>query len=171
MKGRPDRILTRRLTLRAMTDGDREDVIDLLTDGEVTKTFMVPQFASREEAQPLFERIAALSRLPERFVYGIDLEGRLIGFVNEVEVTEDAVELGYVIHPARKNNGYASEMLGAAIAALFEMGFSRVRAGAFEENGASLRVMEKCGMTRLEQTEELEYRGVVHRCILCEITK
>ena len=25
--------------------------------------------------------------------------------------------------------------------------------------------MEKCGMTRMDETEELEYRGAVHRCI------
>ena len=168
---KPDVIHTGRLCLRPMTDQDKDDVLDLLTDEEVTRTFMVPQFASREAALPIFERFVETSRAPERFVYGIDLDGRLIGFLNDVEMTKDSVELGYVIHPARKNCGYATETLDVAVAALFEMGFSRVRAGAFEENGASLRVMEKCGMTRTGETEVLEYRGVVHRCILCEIRK
>ena len=168
MRVKPAEIRTGRLCLRAMEERDREDAVDLLTNEEVGRTYMVPQFPSREAAYPLFERLVSLSRAPERFVYGICLEGRLIGFLNDVEIVGERIELGYVIHPARKNNGYATEALAAAMQALFAMGYARVRAGAFAENGASLRVMEKCGMTRLAEEEELEYRGVLHRCILCE---
>ena len=48
---------------------------------------------------------------------------------------------------------------------LKEHGFATVTAGAFEQNVASLRVMQKCGMVRLEKTDEIEYRGRVHTCI------
>ena len=40
-----------------------------------------------------------------------------------------------------------------------------VYAGAFAENPASLRVMQKAGMTLMDKTEDLEYRGKTHHCI------
>ena len=51
------------------------------------------------------------------------------------------------------------------------MGYQRVAAGYFEENIASGRVMEKCGMVATGGTEEIEYRGKKHRVILCRIQK
>ena len=48
------------------------------------------------------------------------------------------------------------------------MGFRKVKAGYFEENVASRRVMEKCGMKQLSYTDEIEYRGIVHKCFYYE---
>lgn len=45
------------------------------------------------------------------------------------------------------------------------MGYTEVVAGAFSENIASRRVMEKCGMTLTEQEEDIEYRGKTHHCV------
>ena len=56
-------------------------------------------------------------------------------------------------------------MLRGAIEYLHMHGFSKVLTAAFECNGASLRVMEKCGMTKILYTEEITYRGQTHRCI------
>ena len=51
------------------------------------------------------------------------------------------------------------------------MGYSRVIAGHFEENPASRRVMEKCGMGPMDREENIEYRGVPHRCLYRAIEK
>ena len=168
-KNKPDVLQTPRLRLQAIRYGNGRAVLSLLTNEEVGKTYMVPEFPDRRSQWRLFERLRQLSRCPERFVYGIYLGGRLIGILNEVETSETEIELGYVIHPDHKGNGYATEALQAAIDALLNMGYKAVRAGAFEENLASIRVMEKCGMRRLPQTEEVEYRGKLHRCILFEV--
>ena len=61
--------------------------------------------------------------------------------------------------------------LKLAIADLFELGFKQVVAGAFVENPASLRVMEKAGMTPIEKVDEIEYRGRTHTCVYRAITK
>lgn len=79
------------------------------------------------------------------------------------------IKIGYVIHPARWHNGYATESLRAAITALFRAGFAIVRAGAFEENAASIRVMEKCGMQKTDAAEAISYRGAMHRYVHYEI--
>ena len=44
-----------------------------------------------------------------------------------------------------------------------------VRCGAFSENTASIRVMEKAGMVREDFTEDIEYRGIMHHCVYYSI--
>ena len=96
---------------------------------------------------------------------GVYLEDKIIGFANTVEIKDKTIEIGYVIYPTYWNQGYATEMLTALIQKLFEMGFAEVLTGAFEENIASQRVMQKSGMTLLDMQDEIEYRGKVHKCV------
>ena len=169
MKDKPERIQTARLVLRPITEEDWPDMRALLYDEEIKKTYMIPDFPAEEDALRLFRRFRDLSRETRRFVFGADCQGRLIGFLNDVHMENDAIEVGYVIHPARQNQGYATEMLRAAIRALFDMGFGTVRAGFFEDNIPSRRVMEKSGMHATGKTEEIEYRGIRRRCVYFEI--
>ena len=158
-------LVTKRLTLRAIEGKDEEDMLDLLTNTEVGKTYMLPEFAQREDARPLFEKLKDLSADNGRFVYGICLNGKLIGMLNDVEIDGVRVELGYVIHPAYQNQGYATEALTAGIDSLFQAGISTVETVAFEENSASMRVMEKSGMHRIPRTDQIDYRGNTHTCV------
>ena len=171
MKNKPERIKTARLTLRAITEEDWPDMRAMLYDERIKKTYMIPDFPTEEDARRLFRRFRDLSREPGRFVYGAEHAGRLVGFVNDVHRSGDAIELGYVIHPDWQNRGLATEMLRAALDALRDMGFGAVRAGFFEENTPSRRVMEKSGMTPTGETEEIEYRGSMRRCVYFEIRK
>ena len=164
-------IITKRLHLSAIRDEDKADLIRILSDDEVGKTYMVPDMSGKETQDKLFDRFRELSQSDDRFMYGIFLENRMIGFIHEVENKDGEVELGYVIDPAHKGNGYASEALAASVKALFEKGYKAVTAGAFEENPASLRVMEKCGMKPTGQTEDIEYRGTTHKCIYMKVEK
>lgn len=140
-------------------------MLDLFTDETVKKTYMLPDYPNREAAQPLFDRLLALSQDDCRYVSAITLDGVCIGLVNDTEIAVDAIELGYAILPRYYNLGYCTEMLRGAIDYLHSHGFTKVLTSAFETNRASLRVMEKCGMQRLEGREEVFYRGVTHPCI------
>lgn len=162
---------TKRLEVRSLSDADREAVIDLLTDDTVKQTYMVPDFRSREDAAKLFQRLRDLSLREGRYVAGIYLDGAFIGLLNETEVSGSSIELGYAILPRFHNHGYGTEALTGAIACLFEHGFDRVVAGAFEENRASIRIMVKSGMTKQEKQDEIEYRGKVHRCVYYSVRK
>ena len=158
-------IETKRLTIKRMSETDQEAALNLLTNDIVKQTYMLPDFEKREDAIPLFRRIMELSQGEKRYVRGIYLNDQLIGYSNEVEVVEGAIELGYLIHPDYHGKGYMTEALIALIPDLFALGYEEVICGAFEENPASLRVMAKAGMTLLEKSDEIEYRGMVHRCI------
>lgn len=168
---KPALISTSRLCLRALTTDDKENVCAILKNEQIAKTYMMPDFENEEAVIKLFEAFLRLSQAPDRFVYGIALDGKIIGLLNETAKSEDEMELGYLIHPDHWGRGYATEALGACIKALFDMGYQRVAAGYFEENIASGRVMEKCGMVATGGTEEIEYRGKKHRVILCRIQK
>lgn len=158
-------IQTERLVLKALADNDEDAALDLLTNDIIKKTYMLPDFEKRTDAIPLFRRLMALSQGTDRFLRGIYLNGYLIGYINEVEKDNGFIELGYLIHPDYHNHGYMTEALAATFQPLFNMGFKEVICGAFEGNYASLRVMMKAGMKLLERTDDLEYRGNVHRCI------
>ena len=166
-----EKVYTKRLTLRKIAEADFDNLIDIFLSEEVAKTFMLPDFKSREEALKLAERFKALSQDYNRFVYGVCLDNRLIGFVNDVFIGENTVELGYVIHPDYKNNGYATEVLKACIDLVFESGFIHLKTGAFEENLPSIRVMQKCGMKEAKEKEQIEYRGEVKNCKYYQISK
>ena len=168
MNKKPDVITTPRLRLGPVRDEQEDAVIDLLAKEEVGRTYMLPEFTCREQIYRVFDTYRQRSRAEDRFVYGIYRDEVLVGLLNDVCIENGGIELGYIIHPDHKNQGYATEALAGATKALFDMGFSRVRTGAFPENIPSIRVMEKCGMVRLEETETLEYRGKTYHCVLFE---
>ena len=153
------------IRLAPLRAADLETMLDILTNNCVKQTYMLPDFPSREDAVPLFQRLVYLSGDSRRFVRGIYADETLVGFLNDVEIENGAIELGYVIHPRFQGNGYATEALGIAIGELFRLGFQAVITGAFRQNAASIRVMEKNGMTRTEKTEPIDYRGKTHICV------
>lgn len=162
---------TNRLEIKPISPDDKEAVLDLLTSETVGRTYMLPDYRSRREAEPLFQRLVALSADESRYVAGVYLDGQFIGMMNDTEIKGKQVEMGYAYLPDYYNRGYATEAFQGAISYLLNHGFETVVAGAFAENPASLRVMEKCGMTRQAHTDTLNYRGVTHTCIYYAVTK
>ncbi len=156
---------TERLTVRPFCDGDREKMLEMLYDESIKKTYMIPDLHSIEAAEKLSLAFMRLSLDESRYVGAICLDGEIIGFMNDTEIEGDTVEMGYVVSPKHQNRGFCTEALGGAIGYLFERGFREVKCGAFEENAASLRVMQKCGMKLLQKTDVIEYRGKNHNCI------
>ena len=159
------------MKLRAFQESDWPRLAMLATSTEVNKTYMLPDFESPEKARPLFDRLSAMSCDATRYVRAMEENGEFVGFCNDVERDGDAVEIGYAMCPDVWGRGYCTEALKLAIADLFEMGFHQVVAGAFVENPASLRVMEKAGMTPIEKVDEIDYRGRTHTCVYRAITK
>lgn len=159
------------MELKTLRESDWEVMAQLLTDTAVKQTYMLPDLARTEDALPLFRRLMALSEDASHFVRGIWEAGQLVGFCNDVEIHNGRIEMGYVIHPAHWGKGYGTNALKLAVDALFVKGFQEILAGAFSENRASIRVMEKAGMERIDQTEEIEYRGKIHQCIYYSIKR
>ena len=159
------------ISLRPFEERDSEAIIDLLMDVQVKKTFMIPDFATRQEAQPRWNRLLQLSHEEDRFVRAICVGNEAIGLINDVERSGDEVELGYALLPQHWGRGYATQALKLGMEAFFARGFQTVKAAAFEENVPSMRVMEKAGMVPTGQTETVSYRGENKLCICYEKTR
>lgn len=171
MESKKTSLKTLRLVLKPFETQDMDAAIELFCNEEIKKTFMLPDFSKKEDAEALFTTLKEFSLSQDHFVFGIYHSGQLIGFFNDVDIKENLMEVGYVIHPKYQNQGYATEALSAVIKELFRMGYSVVTAGFFSENQASRRVMEKCGMKQIERTECIEYRGKIHHCIYYSISR
>lgn len=159
------------MIIRPLTPSDEAPMLTLLTNNQIKQTYMLPDFAKKEDAIPLFRRLVTLSHDNTHFVRVMDADGTLVGFLNDVEINNDSIELGYVVHPDHWGKGHATAALKLAIDQLFYQGYTEITAGAFAENPASLRVMEKAGMKRIGKTDEIEYRGKIHRCVYYSIVK
>ena len=164
-------ITTPRLTLGEIRECDFDALMAIFKHDVVKATYMVPDLPDYEAEMKLFSRIRELSEKDGRYVFGIFLDDALIGLINDTEISGKTVEMGYALHPDHHNRGYATEAFGAVLEHLFSSGFDEILAGAFAENAASMRVMEKCGMKRTKMTAEIEYRGVTHKCIYYSIKK
>ena len=160
-----------KIELRSFTESDREAVYEILTDNAIKQTYMIPDLSVPDGVEKLFRRLKEYSMTDNHFVRGIYAGKEFLGWINDVDISAGSMELGWVIRSKYHNRGYATAAVNLAIEALFAKGFSEIRAGAFEENIASMRVMEKCGMQRIETVEEIEYRGKTHRCICFAIKK
>ena len=66
---------TDRLEIKPISLADQEAVLDLLTNEIVARTYMLPEYKSREDALPLFHRLVTLSEDNTRYVAGIYLDG------------------------------------------------------------------------------------------------
>ena len=159
------------MKLREFMESDWPRLAMLATSNEVNKTYMLPDFESEEKARPLFDRLMAMSKDDKRYVRAMEEDGEFVGFCNDVERDGDSVEIGYAMCPDVWGRGYCTAALKLAIADLFEQGFDQVVAGAFVENPASLRVMEKAGMTPIDKVDEIDYRGRTHTCVYRAIRK
>jgi len=157
--------LTPAISLRSFMPEDEASILDILTDKTAAKTYMLPDFKNRADATPLFRRLSDLSHDESRFVRCIALGKTAVGFINDVEIKDGKIELGYVIHQQYRGMGYMTDALKLAITALHQMGHKTVVCGAFEHNGASIRVMEKAGMKKIDYTDTVDYRGTTYRCV------
>lgn len=162
-------IQTQRLQIQPYRKEDIPALAKLLSNQQISRSYMLPAYDTQEEYENMAQRLRIYSQAQTHFERGIYLDGRLIGFVNDVEWTKDTIEIGYAIDPCVQGKGYATEMLKAVLARLFLAGFKKITAACFADNPASIRVMQKCGMTKTDAYEEITYRGKARPCVYYEI--
>lgn len=164
-------IKTNRLIIKNLSLSDQREMINLLNNKEIKKTYMIPDFDNEEQSIKYFNKLLNISLDDKHYLNGIYLNNYLIGIINDVHIDNKDIEVGYFIDPIYWNKGYATEALRAMIAYLFDKGFKRIVAGYFEENPASGKVMAKSGMKPIDFTDNILYRNKNHKCLYYEIIK
>ena len=86
----------------------------------------------------------------------LEREQELIGDIGFKGAPADGmVEIGYSVLPGRQGQGYASEAARALVEwALAQPDVRRVTAECQDDNTASIRVLEKAGLSRIGRTPE-----------------
>ena len=84
------KIQTERLNLKPYSEQDIDSLIDLLTNPEITSTFMVPKMESRSCEEELVRKLIAFSQAEdtENLEYGVYLGESIIVFVNDCGITD-----------------------------------------------------------------------------------
>lgn len=137
---------TERLLMRPLEPADAPRIAQLAGAWEVAAmTGRIPYPYSEAEAQHWLTGLA-----DGEVVFGITLQGALIGICGYTPDGKGAAEMGYWIGKNYWGNGYATE----AARALMEHGFKkggikRFTCCHFTENDASARVIAKLGFRRL----------------------
>lgn len=143
---------TERLILRRFDLADAEALHALNGDPEVTRYVGDPPFESVDAARDFVAGYLRDVALPEgdlsRWAVVEHATGDVLGFCGLRRQPDASVDLGYRLVRRAWGRGYATE----AARATLEVGFGRfgltaITAHADVENLASLRVMEKLGMT------------------------
>jgi len=90
------------------------------------------------------------------FVHGADAD--LAGLVNFYNIARGPIQsalLGYSIDTAHMGRGIATEAVTEAMRFAFvDIDLKRIEAGVLPENAASIRVLQKCGLSRVGTTRQ-----------------
>ena len=148
------KLTTPRLDLRTIQLEDLELAHDLWTNAEVRRFLFDDRVISVDEARALIE--ASLKNFEERG-YGLWLAfsrdtGTLVGFAGFISSSDESPNLVYGVHPDFCGSGFATEAATAVLDYAFEtLALSSVKADVDEPNAASVRILEKLGMTRVRR--------------------
>lgn len=140
-------INTERLFIRPFRPRDAEDVFEWRSDPEVNRFMPYPCDGSVEEVRQRLEEWIADN---DKFAIELKVTGRVIGDISlEWSEKDKAYEIGYNINRRFWRNGYATEAVRGIIDwACDKLGARDFTAFYAKENGASGRVLEKCGFVR-----------------------
>lgn len=145
-------ICTERLTLRKMAVSDSADMYDYSRRSVVTKYLLWTEHESESQTYNFLSDVCDWYKRGAYFDWAVTLtdSGKMIGTCGftSFDFENARAEVGYVINPDFWGKGMATEAVSAVIEFAFkEIGANRVEAHFIEGNNASLRVMEKCGMS------------------------
>lgn len=150
---------TRRIEHRAFTPDDAEVFFRLNSHPEVMRYTGEPCLQSIDAARQ------AIINYPDfdtvgygRWACVLKESGAVIGFCGLKYLPElDAVDVGFRFFPEYWGQGLGSEVCAASIAFGFDtLKLSSIIGLVLPENGASIRVLEKCGM---HLSGEVEFDG------------
>lgn len=152
-------IETERLILRQFDEADAEAFYAFNSDPEVMRYTGEPPCESVEVARSMLRAYPDYAKHGYgRWAVVYKPDDRVIGF-NGLKYLEDLkeVDLGYRLLPAYWGLGIATESSLAVVKWGFEtLGLDEIIGLVLPQNGGSVRVLEKCGMSHVG---DIEYHG------------
>ena len=143
---------TDRLMLRRMMVGDSFDMFEYAKREDVTEFLLWKPHHDLEYTREYLQFVATHYEIGDFFDWAVVIkeEDKMIGTCGftKFDYTHNLGEIGYVINPEYRGRGIALEAVREVMRFGFEvLKLNRIEARFMEHNAASLRVMEKAGMT------------------------
>ncbi len=146
----PERIETGRLVLQRLRYEDAEEIFYTYASKSEATTYMSwPTHQSIRDTHTFLRYAIHGWQAGVDYSFGIRLKvsHRLIGSIGLVN-NDGKVQFGYILSPVQWGQGYATEACGALLDRVKTLpGIKRIGTFADAENTASIRVLEKCGLT------------------------
>lgn len=145
-------IKTKRLHLRKLCAADAQCYYDRIGSSEDVTQFMLWQpHKSLEETRESIEKVLARYETGNGYTWGIALaeDDTVIGRIDLLRFneTDNSCSFAYMLGKEFWGNGYGTEALNAVLDfAFIKMEMAYIHADHMAENGASGKVMRKCGM-------------------------
>lgn len=157
-------ITATRLDLRPLADGDAELVALYANDRRIAQmTTSIPFPLSLEAAHEFVLRAQDTDRVDDIWAIDASKSGQsaLLGVISLRYLDREQSEVGYWVAPQFWNQGFASEALGAILAANPHQN-SSVVASVFQDNAASAHVLTSAGFALLGEAEAFSLARAEH---------
>ena len=148
-------IKTPRLSITTFSPDMAQTVYENSQDDDTRRFVPDEVYNSVEEAREAIEFLMSRYESTDGpFVYPVitNNEGKNIGYVQLCKLDEGTWEIGYHIAKNFTGKGYATEAVKAFLSAMAKkLNIKEVYGICLAENLASVRVLEKCGFTKIYQ--------------------
>lgn len=145
-------LYTERLILRPMRISDAYDMYEYASREDVTKYLLWSPHSSLFQTKEYLAYIEQRYKSADFYDWAVTLAdtGKMIGTAGftRIDCPNDCGEIGYVLNPDYHGKGIATEAASRIVQFGFEeLRLHRIEAKFMRGNDASLRVMQKLGMT------------------------
>lgn len=153
---------TERLILRRVLPSDVKEMFELRSNPETMKYIPRPLLTNHEEALAHIQMMEDKIETNEGINWAITLKGddKMLGVIGHYRIKPEhyRAEVGYMILPQYNGKGITTE----AVQCVVDYGFNTMQLHSIEgvidpENGASERVLQKCGFVKEAHFKENEF--------------
>jgi len=142
-------IKTKHFTLRPYRKSDLESIARHINDRAISRnTLSIPYPYSLKDAKEWYRKMrnAARRKKRDRFDFGIDIGGEIVGGIGIFEISGHKAEIGYWLSRKHWGKGIMTNVVRELTKYGFDqLGLRRIYACVFPHNKASMRVLEKAG--------------------------
>jgi RimJ/RimL family protein N-acetyltransferase len=157
-------LASERLLLRPFTDADGDALFAMYGPPDVSR-YLYTEPRTRDEIPEMLERAKQLTAIDDehdglRLAAVLKASGEVVGDVSLWRVSREhnQGEVGYVLDPAHRGHGYATEAVREMLWFGFEaVEFHRIVGRLDARNAASAAVLERVGMRREAHLRENEF--------------
>lgn len=147
----PPRIVTSRLVLRPLSEGDAPDVFAYAADAEMTRYLLWDAHQSIDDSLVFLRHVAGRYALGEPYDWGIEWNGRVIGTIGlfDRRISAERAEVGFALGRAYWRQGFMRESLTAILDHAFcDLALRRVVARTHVQNQGSRALLASTGFTQ-----------------------